>query len=512
MRSIVKKQGRLITNMTSYAVLQIVNMLVGLFLPRLYLAVYGSEVNGIISTANSFISYFSYLEAGIGLTLIHSLFKPLAENNAEQTNGILSYSQKQYRRISGIYFAIVVALSLLFPIISSSDALSRWEFVSLVFVIGVYGALDFFTMAKYRVLLTADRKEYVISNAFIIAQLLRFCFVWLLLQFNISVVFVKIVPILTLLVRSLILRIYIKRNYPNVYYDAPPTRNLSVTNNRWDALLLQISINTSISLPTIIISQVLGFKEANVYAVYSMIASAMISIVSALSSGVSPQMGQKLSRGESVTESYEIYDFIVSLIISIVFSTMAFMTIPFVKLYTSVVDDVNYIYPVYAILISVWAALYSYRIPMTAVINAAGIYRGNRISNIVNLVLQIVAGIVGAIFGGIGGVLVVMILASIQRNIWFAFVNSKCLLHNGVKSAIVYQCLIVLLILANGWLAKKITSGFEITILLWVVIAIAVFMAEVLICSTAFVAVDHRSAKLVLRRLKLRAPFNKSKN
>lgn len=512
MRSIVKKQGRLITNMTSYAALQIVNMLVGLFLPRLYLAVYGSEVNGIISTANSFISYFSYLEAGIGLTLIHSLFKPLAESNAEQTNGILSYSKKQYRRISGIYFALVVALSLLFPIISSSDALSRWEFVSLVFVIGAYGALDFFTMAKYRVLLTADRKEYVISNAFIIAQLLRFCFVWLLLQFNISVVLVKIVPILTLLVRSLILRIYIKRNYPNVYYDAPPTRNLSVTNNRWDALLLQISINTSISLPTIIISQVLGFKEANVYAVYSMIASAMISIVSALSSGVSPQMGHKLSRGESVTESYEIYDFIVSLIISIVFSTMAFMTIPFVKLYTSVVDDVNYIYPVYAILISVWAALYSYRIPVTAVINAAGIYRENRISNIVNLVLQIVACIVGAIFGGIGGVLVVMILASIQRNIWFAFVNSKCLLHNGVKSAIVYQCLIVLLIVANGWLAKKITSGFEFTILLWGVIAIAVFMAEVLICSTAFVAVDHRSAKLVLRWLKLRAPFNKSKN
>ena len=221
-------------------------------------------------------------------------------------------------------------------------------------------------------------------------------------------------------------------------------------------------------------------------------------------------MGQKLSRGESVTESYEIYDFIVSLIISIVFSTMAFMTIPFVKLYTSVVDDVNYIYPVYAILISVWAALYSYRIPMTAVINAAGIYRENRISNIVNLVLQIVAGIVGAILWGISGVLVVMILASIQRNIWFAFVNSKCLLHNGVKSAIVYQCLIVLLIIANGWLAKKITSGFEFTLLLWVVIAIAVFMAEVLICSTAFVAVDHRSAKLVLRWLKLRAPFKKN--
>ena len=185
------------------------------------------------------------------------------------------------------------------------------------------------------------------------------------------------------------------------------------------------------------------------------------------------------------------------------------MTIPFVKLYTSVVDDVNYIYPVYAILISVWAALYSYRIPMTAVINAAGIYRENRISNIVNLVLQIVAGIVGAILWGIGGVLVVMILASIQRNIWFAFVNSKSLLHNGVKSAIVYQCLIVLLIIANGWLATRTISELEFTVLLWVVVAVGVFAAEVLICSTAFVAIDHNSAKLVLRWLKLRSPLKK---
>ena len=291
-----KKSGRLVSNITSYAILQVVNMMVGLFLPRLYLAVYGSEVNGVISTVNSFISYFSYLEAGIGLTLIHALFKPLAQNNFEQTNGILSYSKKQYGRISGIYFCLVVLLSALFPVFSSSEALSKVEFIALVFVIGLYGSLDFFTMSKYRVLLTADRKEYVISNASIVAQLLRFGFVWLLLQFNISVVFVKIAPILTLIIRSLILRIYIKRNYPNVNYSVTPTTDLSVTSNRWDALLLQISINTSVSLPTIIISQVLGFKEANIYAVYSLVASAMISIVSALSSGIAPKMGLSLSQ------------------------------------------------------------------------------------------------------------------------------------------------------------------------------------------------------------------------
>ena len=53
------KKNRLLTNMMSYAALQIVNMMVGLFLPRLYLAVYGSEINGVVSAVNSFISYFS---------------------------------------------------------------------------------------------------------------------------------------------------------------------------------------------------------------------------------------------------------------------------------------------------------------------------------------------------------------------------------------------------------------------------------------------------------------------
>lgn len=499
-----KKSGRLVSNITSYAILQVVNMMVGLFLPRLYLAVYGSEVNGVISTVNSFISYFSYLEAGIGLTLIHALFKPLAQNNFEQTNGILSYSKKQYGRISGIYFCLVVLLSALFPVFSSSEALSKVEFIALVFVIGLYGSLDFFTMSKYRVLLTADRKEYVISNASIVAQLLRFGFVWLLLQFNISVVFVKIAPILTLIIRSLILRIYIKRNYPNVNYSVTPTTDLSVTSNRWDALLLQISINTSVSLPTIIISQVLGFKEANIYAVYSLVASAMISIVSALSSGIAPKMGLSLSQGKDIDSAYKIYDFIVSIVIAVVFSTMAVMLIPFINLYTSVVDDVNYIYPLYGVLISVWAALYSYRIPLTAIINAAGIYRENRINNIVNIIIQVGAGIVGALIFGISGVLVVMIIASIQRNIGFSFINSKKVLHKGVKSTLLYQLLIALVVVISGLISNLHLSNTDFSVMKWILMSIMVFIIEIIINGIIFAIVDFQAIKLLAKVMKVK--------
>ena len=130
----MKNKSNLMKNMVSYAILQIVNLLVGLLLPRLFLEIYGSEVNGVISTINSFTSYFAYLEAGLGVTLIHSLFKPLSSNDDKSINNILSYAKKQYKKISLIYFVMVLVLSIFFPFIRSVDGLETGEFISLVFV------------------------------------------------------------------------------------------------------------------------------------------------------------------------------------------------------------------------------------------------------------------------------------------------------------------------------------------------------------------------------------------
>ena len=495
-------KNRLLINMGSYAILQIVNMLVGLFLPRLYLAVYGSEINGIISTVNSFTTYFAYLEAGLGLTLIHSLFKPLAENNAEATSGILTYSKKQYQKISYIYFILVVALSLIFPFMKIANDIGTVEFIFLIFVIGLYGAIDFYTMSKYRVLLTADRKEYVISLAMILAQLLRFGFVWLLLNFNISVVFVKIVPILTLLVRSLILKIYVSKKYPNLSFSVKEDVKVDGSKDRWDALLLQISISTSVSLPTIIVSQVLGYKEANVFAVYSLVISAMISIISALSSGVAPMLGRSIAQGKDINKTYDIYDLIVSTVITAVFSITTIMIVPFVILYTDVLSDVNYVVPSYAVLFCVWAALYSYRIPVTAVINAAGIYRPNRIHNATNLAIQFIGGIVTALIFGINGLLVVMIIAALHRNITLTYVNSKHLLHNGITKSVIRQSIMILVIVANFLLCYIPVNNIVNGIGSWILCAIVVSIIEVIVCVTVFAITDIKAANNVIALIK----------
>ena len=488
--------------MMSYLILQVVNLLVGIVLPRLYLAMYGSEINGVISTINSFISYFSYLEAGLGLSLIHSLYKPLNQNDSDGISGIISYSKRQYQKISYIYLVLVILLSLLFPMVSSANALSHMEFVALIFVIGFYGAFDFYSMSKYRVLLTADKKEYVISFAMIVAQVLRFVIVWIALQFEIEVVFVKIIPIFTLFIRSVILKFYVKRNYPNLTFNSTHAPDTLTTNNRWDALLLQISINTSTTLPIVIVSQMLSYEEANVYAIYSIVISAVIAVVSALSSGVSPLLGEKIVLKQDISEIFHTYEWGVSFILTWIFSVCAIMILPFVKLYVSVVNDINYIHVSYAILFSIWGALYSFRIPATAVINAAALYKENRLSNIINLLLQLVLGVVLCYVWGVEGVLIAMIVAALHRNISMTFIIERKLLSGIFVRTTLRQIIMTSVIILAFYVGLVFVKTEQMTVIRWIICATIASVVMFVVCGIIYTITDLRTSKLILNKFK----------
>ena len=155
-------------------------------------------------------------------------------------------------------------------------------------------------------------------------------------------------------------------------------------------------------------------------------------------------------------------------------------------------------------MISVWAALYSYRIPLTAIINAAGIYRENRINNIVNIIIQVGAGIVGALIFGISGVLVVMIIASIQRNIGFSFINSKKVLHKGVKSTLLYQLLIALVVIISGLISNLHLSNTDFSVMKWILMSIMVFIIEIIINGIIFAIVDFQAIKLLAKVMKVK--------
>ena len=78
----------------------------------------------------------------------------------------------------------------------------------LVLVLGVNGSLEFFTLAKYRALLTADQKTYVISLASIVYTILNTIIVVVLSTMRINIVLLRIIALFSIFVRTMILYVY----------------------------------------------------------------------------------------------------------------------------------------------------------------------------------------------------------------------------------------------------------------------------------------------------------------
>ena len=57
---------------------EILVTVVGFMLPRAIMVNYGSETNGLITSLQQFIQYFTLLEAGLSGAAVFALYKPLS--------------------------------------------------------------------------------------------------------------------------------------------------------------------------------------------------------------------------------------------------------------------------------------------------------------------------------------------------------------------------------------------------------------------------------------------------
>ena len=194
-------------NSISTAFYQIVLMITGFITPRIMLKYYGSEINGLVSSINQFIVYFNLVEAGLSGAAIYALYKPLAENNHKAINSIVSAARKFYTQSGYIFVSLTIGLSIFYPYFVKSQILTPLNVGLLVLILGTNGALEFFTLSKYRVLLTADQKTYVISLASIVYLVIKYCYCSYFRNNASKYHLLRLVVLLSIFLRSFILMI-----------------------------------------------------------------------------------------------------------------------------------------------------------------------------------------------------------------------------------------------------------------------------------------------------------------
>lgn len=415
------------------ALYQIVIVIAGFITPRFMLQYYGSEINGLITSITQFINYFNLVEAGLSSASIYALYKPLAKNDYKEISAIVTATQKFYMISGYIFLALVMGLALIYPFFISVSGLNYYQELILVLILGFTGVLEFFTLGKYRALLTADQKLYIISISSILYTVLNTTILTIMAMLQINVVIMKAVALSAILSRCVVLYRYSKHNYPYINYKEQPDNQ--ALNKRWDALYLQVLGAIHTGAPVIIATIFTTLKEVSVYSIYNMVLGGISSVFNIFTNGLSSSFGDIIVRNEIrvLQRAYQEFEFAYYSLITLIYSVSFIMIMPFISLYTRGITDAEYYNPLFGMLFVLNALAYNIKTPQGMLVISAGHYKETRLQVTLQGGIAIVAGVLLSIKFGLNGIILGVMASNIYRDIDLFFYVPKKITQLPVK-------------------------------------------------------------------------------
>lgn len=406
------------SNALSSLLLQFVNIIVGFIVPHALIGTYGSGVNGLVTSITQFVTYVQLVEAGISSAAVFQLYSPIAKGDSDGVSRVVSAARIFYYKSGAVFTALILVLACLYPVFVQVDDVSPAGIAVLVVALGATGFLDFFTLAKYRVLLTATQRNWIIQLASIAYKILYTTVVLVGTFAGVSVVILFAVAVLPILVRTAMLVFYTKRTYPEIDFTAD-AKGIKL-DQRWDAFFLQVLGAVQSGAPTIIATFVLkDLSLVSVFSVYMLVANGLQNAINSLSLGTQASFGDVIARGESevLARSFREFQALAYGVTGVACGVGIALIIPFVRLYTFDIADVNYIYPLLGVLCMANVLLYHLKTPQGLLVISAGLYRDTRVQTSVQTIILLVGAVTLGLLFGMPGILAGMILSNLYRDI-----------------------------------------------------------------------------------------------
>jgi O-antigen/teichoic acid export membrane protein len=465
-------------NTAASLIFQGMSILSGLILPRLILASFGSEVNGLVSSLQQFLNYITLLDGGVSTVIMTALYTPLQQKDKKKVSGIIKASDIFFHKISVIFIIYSVILSVCYPL-AVKTAFSWGYVASLCMILSFTLLIQYMFSVSYRTLLIADRRGYIVyfsQGSFFAINLI------------ISVVVIKIYPeihvlklfsAVAFLIQPILYGIYVNKNYNLDTTIEPDGESLS---QKWDGFgqnfALFIHNNTDVAVLTFLST----LRDVSVYTVYLMVINSLKTIVSTVSQAILPSLGNIYSRNSEgeIKEAFEYYNFFIYNFTTFLYACGIILLVPFVKLYTLSISDANYDRPVFGIVLLIVYALECYREPYLQMTYTANKYRETSKSAYLEAVINIILSILFVWKLGLLGVALGTAISVIYRFIWLVIFNSKYIIKRPVKKWIMEITSSIVFIGFFYFVMNRLISFESISIKGWLFNAVIVVVCAII--------------------------------
>ena len=479
---------------------QVVSAICGLIVPRILLRQYGSEAYGATTAILQFLGYITLLEGGIGGVARAALYKPLSEKNNEEISRVLFEIKKFFRIIAYIFCVYVLVLACSFKTIAHVEVLDRLSTFVLVIVISISTFAQYFIGISYAVLLQADQKSYIGNAVSAISLIANAILVAILVSLNADLILVKFISSCVYALKPVVLWLYVKRNYRLV----PVKESSGVLRDKWVGLGQHIAFFVHSNTDVLILTLFANLKYVAVYSVYSMITSQIQKFTSSFAAGMEAVFGDMYAQKEihKLNATFNLYETMISFFSNILFSITAVMIVPFVQIYTRGMTDVNYILPIFGLLLTSATYISCISAPYSSIVIAAGHFRQTKWAAYGEAIINIMVSVILVNNMGLIGVAIGTVVATFYKLVFYAIYLKRNILKRNIKYFIIRGLTNVFTVALIFILGEYLLTFFEVSdYSRWAIVAFAVAILAFVLTAIVNFAFYKKDFVLLLKKL-----------
>ena len=424
-------------NMIMTIITRIITLVTGLIVQQRILVSYGSSLNGLTSSITQVMSYLVILEAGLGTASVQALYSPLACKDWEKVSGIVTATGREYRKISVIFFFSLGVASALIPLAVSGQV----DFVVaslLTLITGGSYVVSYILGGKYKALLNADRKLYILCIADCISIVLSCVFRVTALELGYGIIVVQLLNLACVILKNICYVSYVRKKYLHINYLKKP--DYLAVNKRWNVLIHSLAGLVVNHTDILILTIFADLKIVSLYSIYNMVFSQLSTVFqSTFMQAPQSNFGYLYNSNKKEYERYYgVYETGFSIFLFIITTITLIMILPFVSIYTRGVNDVRYIDTYLPVLFALILLMNQIRIPALVTINVAGAFKETQNGAIIEALINIIVSLLLFFFTPLGlyGLLIGTVCSYLFRTSDVIIFVYKYLIERSIKKYI----------------------------------------------------------------------------
>ena len=281
-------------NVTVAIISKVIYIIMSFICRTVFIKILGSEYLGINGLFTNILTMLSFAELGIGTAIIFKMYKPIAEDNHEQIKTLIHFYKKSYTTIGMIMLTLgIMVIPFLKDIIKEVPNIK--ENISFVYFLFLLNTSISYFFAYKKSIITGHQKEYVINLITLVITILLNILQIIFLLITHNYIAYLVLQIMATLADNIIASILANKMYPYIkekqYNKLDKKEQHNIFKDVKSLIFYQAGYILSNGTDNIIISKFLGVNQVGLLSNYTIVTSAIKTLLTAMFNGLTASIG-----------------------------------------------------------------------------------------------------------------------------------------------------------------------------------------------------------------------------